>query len=374
MDFKKKIFRTAGAIALLGIAGCAQVQLVAEAVKRNQPGYLGSQDVNINGLAQGLHAETTKSLGKFKIGNPYQIKGKWYQPEDYPQYSEVGIASWYGPQFHKKRTANGGIFDMHKVSAAHKTLPLPSVVLVTNLENGRSMKILVNDRGPYESGRIIDLSKRAAQLLGFVQQGLAKVRVELLRDESLPIQAKLGRKSDTTFTAQNTKSSPQKIQFTNQQSSGNLRIKSVGTQPTQTQATQRTNSRLVVAKPESADNNQSKLFGLIDATQGNAISSVSVICCDERIISTNNTSLQHINAEGVYYVQFGAYSSIDAAQTLRQKISTLGNVEMTPIVRNDTTLYRVRLGPYHNIQESQQSLGKLLQAGFPDAQIILTKR
>lgn len=122
-----------------------------------------------------------------KIGEPYIINGQWYYPKEQPNYDEVGMASWYGPQFHNKPTANGETFDMNKVTAAHKTLPLPSYVRVTNLANSRSLIVRINDRGPYADDRIIDLSRRTAQLLGFHEQGLQKVRVQLVNaDGSLP--------------------------------------------------------------------------------------------------------------------------------------------------------------------------------------------
>lgn len=116
--------------------------------------------------------------GIYKVGNPYKINGVLYVPREDPNYSETGIASWYGPQFHGERTANGEIFDMELVSAAHRTLPMPSFVRVTNLENGRSMVVRMNDRGPFARGRIIDMSSKAAELLGFRQAGTARVRVE----------------------------------------------------------------------------------------------------------------------------------------------------------------------------------------------------
>ncbi len=108
---------------------------------------------------------------------PYQIRGIWYYPKLDPSYDEQGIGSWYGEQFHNRRTANGEIFDMDLPSAAHKTLPLPSIVEVTNLDNGRKMKVRVNDRGPFVEGRIIDLSKAAADQLGYQRGGVARVRV-----------------------------------------------------------------------------------------------------------------------------------------------------------------------------------------------------
>lgn len=112
-----------------------------------------------------------------KIGRPYQVGGVWYYPADDPGYDEVGYASWYGPQFHGGRTANGEVFDMDRIGAAHKTLPLPSYVEVTALDTGRTILVRVNDRGPFVTSRIIDLSRRAAQLLGTERKGVARVRV-----------------------------------------------------------------------------------------------------------------------------------------------------------------------------------------------------
>ncbi|NGM48213.1 septal ring lytic transglycosylase RlpA family protein [Caulobacter sp. 602-2] len=111
---------------------------------------------------------------------PYQIKGIWYYPKADPNYDVVGTGSWYGEQFHNRRTANGEVFDMDLPSAAHKTLPLPSIVEVTNLENGRKMRLRVNDRGPFVGDRLIDLSKAAADELGYRGKGLAKVRVRYI--------------------------------------------------------------------------------------------------------------------------------------------------------------------------------------------------
>ena len=113
----------------------------------------------------------------YKVGKPYQVNGRWYHPKEDPNYSEVGVASWYGQQFHGRLTANGEIFDMNRLSAAHTTLPLPSMVEVTNLENGRSVVVRLNDRGPFAKDRIIDMSREAARHLGFEQQGTTRVRV-----------------------------------------------------------------------------------------------------------------------------------------------------------------------------------------------------
>lgn len=111
---------------------------------------------------------------------PYEVKGVWYTPRADPDYDEKGIASWYGEQFHNRNTANGEVFDMDLITAAHKTLPLPSMVEVTDLETGKKLKVRVNDRGPFVPGRIIDLSKGAAKKLGIYQKGVARVRVRYI--------------------------------------------------------------------------------------------------------------------------------------------------------------------------------------------------
>jgi peptidoglycan lytic transglycosylase len=119
-----------------------------------------------------------KGGGVYRIGKPYEVAGRTYVPEENINYSAVGMASWYGDDFHGRYTANGEVFDMNSISAAHPTLPLPSYVRVTNLANNRSIIVRVNDRGPYTGGRLIDLSVKTAQLLGFHGQGLARVKVE----------------------------------------------------------------------------------------------------------------------------------------------------------------------------------------------------
>ena len=119
-----------------------------------------------------------KGGGVYRVGSPYMVAGRVYVPEDNPHYRAEGVASWYGADFHGRATANGEIFDADSISAAHPTLPLPSYVRVTNVNNGRSLIVRVNDRGPYANNRIIDVSKKTAHLLGFTNRGTAWVRVE----------------------------------------------------------------------------------------------------------------------------------------------------------------------------------------------------
>jgi rare lipoprotein A len=121
----------------------------------------------------------------YKIGAPYTVKGITYYPHVDLAYDQTGVASWYGEQFQGQYTANGEVYDLNQITAAHKTLPLPSIVEVVNLQNNRAMRVRVNDRGPFADGRVIDVSRRVAQLLGFERNGTAMVRVRILKDESL---------------------------------------------------------------------------------------------------------------------------------------------------------------------------------------------
>ena len=141
---------------------------------KNVAEYSNNRDYDVKG----------KYTGYYKVGKPYKINGITYYPQEYDHYKEIGLASWYGDDFHNKKTANGEIFNMHDMTAAHKTLPLPSIVRVTNLENDRSVIVRVNDRGPFVDNRLIDLSKRAADELGFKHKGVMSVRVELLKKET----------------------------------------------------------------------------------------------------------------------------------------------------------------------------------------------
>jgi rare lipoprotein A len=116
--------------------------------------------------------------GTYRIGKPYTVGGRTYVPEENTRYRAEGLASWYGDDFHGRLTANGEVFDMTSLTAAHPTMPIPSYARVTNLKNGKSLIVRVNDRGPYHGNRVIDVSNRAATLLEFKDHGIANVRVE----------------------------------------------------------------------------------------------------------------------------------------------------------------------------------------------------
>lgn len=169
----------------------------------------GVEDLSLLSTTTGPSSDEDDSpnVGTKKIGKPYKVGGRWYTPGHDEDYDKVGLASWYGPKFHGKSTANGEAFDQHALTAAHPTLPLPSFVRVTVVKTGKSAVLRVNDRGPFHRGRIIDVSKAAADKLGFRRAGSAKVRVEYLADapigggdkETLMAEAKFGKSSSKSL-------------------------------------------------------------------------------------------------------------------------------------------------------------------------------
>ena len=123
-------------------------------------------------------SQITKGGGTYKLGKPYRIAGRWYFPAEDPNYDRAGIASWYGADFHGRKTANGEVYDMNALTAAHPTLPIPSYAYVTSQRTGRTVLVRINDRGPYAKDRIMDLSRRTAEVLGVAGAGISEVRIK----------------------------------------------------------------------------------------------------------------------------------------------------------------------------------------------------
>jgi peptidoglycan lytic transglycosylase len=153
------------------LAGCSGTERPKEVRNDQRWGVPASQRVVAPGQP------VPKGGGIYKVGQPYQVDGQWHTPREQPDYDRTGLASYYAEDFHGRRTSNGEVFDMWSLSAAHPTLPLPSFVYVTNLDNGRTLLLRVNDRGPYVNDRVIDVSRAAARYLGFERRGTQRVRV-----------------------------------------------------------------------------------------------------------------------------------------------------------------------------------------------------
>jgi rare lipoprotein A len=160
-------------------ASCASTKDAPTPRKKRSKEYFSETEYGVKAsprLYYGRHVP--KGGGRDVTGKPYKVKGKWYVPKEDKKYDKMGLASWYGSAFHGRQTANGEIYDQYHLSAAHPTFPLPSYARVTNLENGDSVIVRVNDRGPYHPGRIIDLSNKAAEMLEVQNKGTVKVRVQ----------------------------------------------------------------------------------------------------------------------------------------------------------------------------------------------------
>jgi rare lipoprotein A len=171
-------------LARIGAVGCcclALAQCGGPISSKLDPKYGVSASPRIVQLGEPV----PKGGGTYRIGKPYVVGGRTYSPEENSSYRAEGIASWYGEDFHGRQTANGEVYDMQSISAAHPTLPIPSYARVTNLANQRSIIVRINDRGPYHADRLIDVSARTAQLLGFSDRGTARVRVEYAGRASL---------------------------------------------------------------------------------------------------------------------------------------------------------------------------------------------
>lgn len=150
-----------------------------------QPGEIEeSKNIFSKSSKNEYRQDSEEYSGYFKVGEPYQIYGVSYIPQDYEEYEETGMASWYGDKFNGKETANGEIYNIESITAAHRTLPLPSMVRITNLKNNKTLVVRVNDRGPFAKERVIDVSQKAADLLGFKDQGTTMVKVQLLRNDT----------------------------------------------------------------------------------------------------------------------------------------------------------------------------------------------
>ena len=240
--------------------------------------------------------------GTYKVGIPYQVGDTWYYPHEQSSYDETGIASWYGPTFYGKPTADGEIYDGEGLTAAHRTLPMPVNVRVTNLENGKSLVLRVNDRGPFANGRIIDVSRHAAELLGFYAQGTAQVRVTYLGRADRPDESQIARA---------VRSAPQ-----------------ARAQVVTRMASRPSPKPVQVAALEPPPQKTTRL-----------------------------------------YVQAGTFSSPENAERLKADLGA--GVFVSPSERDGRPLYRVRSGPYDDLEAANAALARLSELGKNGAQIVV---
>lgn len=268
---------------------------------------------------------------QYKIGKPYQIQGVWYYPAEDYKYDETGVASWYGPDFHGKYTANGEVFDQNDVTAAHRTLPMPCFVRVTNLENGRSLVVRVNDRGPFAHSRILDLSRRAAQLLGMEGQGTARVRVQIMADESQALALRMKAKIEDTQVAAAPRVS---VQAETLPAPGS-----------------REQAKPIVAPPPPPPR-------------------PVVATPDNQQLASQQVLVEPVKPTQMY-IQAGAFSRYDNAHRVSAALTSIGQPTISQVVTKSGTLFRVRMGPVANLDAADALLEKVIGSGYPDARLVV---
>lgn len=303
------------------LSGCTSIELAADLAKKlNKP-----QDGK-------TPSGKVVAEPRYKVGNPYEVAGIWYYPDRDLSYDETGIASWYGDEFAGKLTANGEIFDPEIVTAAHKTLPMPSAVRVTNLENGRSMVIRINDRGPFVAGRIIDLSREAARLMGFKKQGIARVRVQILAEESLRLEreAKEGR------------------------------FPSIGARENTPMP------KTTAAAVPSVSLKSTNESGAVIDRKTETVSAIDLIT------SARSTDVLEVPpVSTVIWVQVGAFSDIGNAKAMAKRLRSVGKVEISSFDHNGSVVHRVRMGPITEVADADSMLENVIKLGYNGARIIL---
>ena len=253
----------------------------------------------------------------YKIGKKYNVGGKYYYPKKDLYYNKTGIASWYGPKFHGKLTANGEIYNQYALTAAHKTLPLPSAVKVTNLKNNKSIVLRINDRGPFVNDRIIDLSSKAADILDLKREGTGLVRVQILREKSLYLE-KLAKQGSF---------------------------------------------------PEINDLKETELPNITIPSK------VAVKIRDtknQKILTKKiNYNLKNLNKEYKIYIKLASFSSKKNAEIMKKKVSYIDKVKIYKIYKMNKTLYQVKVGPFLSVEKVDQLHSLLLQKGMQGAKIII---
>jgi rare lipoprotein A len=299
----------------------------------------------------------------YKVGAPYKIDGVTYSPMEEFRRSETGVASWYGPGFHGKNTANGEVYDQRDRTAAHRTLQMPSVLRVTNLDNGRSTIVRVNDRGPFARQRVIDLSRAAAEEIGMIGNGTARVRIEQLETESLALKdialagggpdeqrAALdkyvaGRRGPPaiTATAQATPPPPPPVP------------------PTPEVTVYPVNPRSPAVVPVSAS-------GSAGGTWGSAPPAVASVAATPTAPPPAAAPSPH--AASGFYVQTGAFSTMGNAERQRGQITSYGSPEISQASSGGREVYRVRLGPYSTQEAAGIVADRLKRSGYGDARVV----
>lgn len=316
-----QLLRSSAVVIAIGliVAGCSSSQ------KRDPFAGIGSPYYSKAG-------PLPKGGGHYQLGDPYEVAGVWFTPREQPHYDKVGVASWYGPQFHRRMTSNGEWFDMNDFTAAHATLPLPSYAKVTNLENGRSIVVRINDRGPFVDTRIIDMSRRSAEVLDFKGQGMTQVRVQYIGPAPLNDQG-------------------QHLAAMNRELRRGTPLNEM-----MAAADGRLGGGAQVASadpgfaPSPPDDQSFQPYPTVQTT-----------------IASANAAYETPD----YFVQVGSFADPDNAERARSELSNSGPVQIEELMGTQGPLYRVRIGPMKNEGQAQTALRQAVDLGHPDARLIM---
>jgi rare lipoprotein A len=316
----KKTFLPLGMLSLLLIAGCSSVD--------EFPKSPYDEGVPVHPV-----------FAKRAYNKPYEIRGETYYPRNCYNYSEEGEASYYGGRdvFHGRKTSMGHTFDKDYLTAAHKELPIPCIVNVTNLDNGRNVKVKINDRGPFVPGRIIDVSEKAARLLGFYQQGVARVRVEVCVNDTLQLIKAMPTAAQEKVL--NTKKSKKVEELT----------------------------RKHADKKKKQSKKQPKM--VID-DEGLLVSKHLSYIKLEQAEETAHTSKPHGQK---VFIDVGTFKDIKDAQKVLGRLSSHAKTSQHKIQKNSKakqSKYRLLLGPYGHKDEARRELQKIVKAGARQAKIV----
>jgi len=310
-------------------------------------------------------AATEGLRGRYKIGDPYRINGVWYYPAENYSYAETGIASFYGGErtgidFHGRLTANGEVYNMNALTAAHQTLPMPSLARVTNLENGRQLVLRVNDRGPFAQNRILDVSRRSAQLLGFEQRGTAQVRVEILAEESRAL--KMAMLNRSTVSDETVAAAPRGAI-----DSEALPLPS-GARATAIAAP--IPSPAASLPPPPAPPPGGRAASRTAPASFAAPSARVAALPPEAQSSAVPTLVQTTVRPTALWIQAGAFATPERAAALSAQLRRFGTPQISPVQVGGQRLYRVRLGPARDVTEADALLSRVAGA-VPEARILV---
>ena len=312
-----------------------------------------------------------KGGGGFKLGSPYKVAGRWYVPREEPGYDRAGIGSWYGDDFHGRKTANGEIFDKDALTAAHPTLPLPSYVHVTNVENGRTILVRVNDRGPYVTDRLIDLIHASARALDYEHRGHTRVRVRYAGRAPLNGDDRRERQYLAEQRWNNGRALPPVAAYRPPQapiapplpfpegtpgrwSPSNYRAALAGKPTPEPSRPVPNRSTASNVAPAWGDTRYQPTASLAPASPPSVLPPSLLVgsAARGRVVERDDAyrpgqpQLAHAPASGRAYVQIGIYRDRANAERLRRELGALGPVEVAPIAAGGgPEMYRVRLGP-----------------------------